>query len=384
MKALFVVQNAFGFACQYPVMQRLHTEFGALVRSLPLSPELGPTISDRAQRLAFQKSTIDFAAAGRARWDTVVYTDQYGPTFGPSTLHAVMAHGSAFGVSDYSLQMALHEDFDVYLGLSEADRNYVITHSSTPRKHGRRVRVVGFPKCDALINRPTKREVVLHSLGLPLNRQTILITSHWERESLVRRLNRRILPAVVQLAKTYNVILTGHPKLWGKVPPEFAEERALFLSNIDGALRTDRFLRFVPSTNVERLLPAADLLVGDQSSVVTAYSLLDRPIIFFNNPHFRFFEREVFRIYRRASTAFVDPADLPGLCRASLDQPAREAAGRQTMRDYFFAHPGSAAKRTAEVLAACSPTGLKCEAARRRRRFAATSGAHRRTAGVRP
>jgi CDP-glycerol glycerophosphotransferase (TagB/SpsB family) len=265
-----------------------------------------------------------------------------------------MAHGSAFGVYDYSLQMAMNQKFDVYLGLSEAERHYVMTHSSQARKDEQRIRVVGFPKCDALVSGHPGRDVVLQSLGLPLNRQTILITSHWERESLLRRLNRRILPAALELARNYNVILTGHPKLWGKAPCDLAEERTRFLAAVDDSVRTAEFLRFVPSANVEILLATADLLVGDQSSVVTAYSLLDRPILFFDNPDFTFFEGEVFDIYRRASTPFVDPADLPGLCRASLSQPEREAAGRRTMREYFFAHPGTAAKRTAEVLVAAS------------------------------
>jgi hypothetical protein len=62
MRALFVAQNAFGFACEYPVMQRLRVEFGAVVRSLPLSGEIGPTMSDVDQRVAFEKYAIDFEA----------------------------------------------------------------------------------------------------------------------------------------------------------------------------------------------------------------------------------------------------------------------------------------------------------------------------------
>ena len=111
---------------------------------------------------------------------------------------------------------------------------------------------------------------------------------------------------------------------------------------------------------MEPLLAAADLLVADHSSVITTYALLDRPIVWFDNPDFEFALPEIGEVYRGATHLSTDCDGLVGVCRAALAAPEARAEGRARMRDTFHAHPGEAgavAARVIESIGRCCRVG---------------------------
>jgi len=101
---------------------------------------------------------------------------------------------------------------------------------------------------------------------------------------------------------------------------------------------------------VEALLAAADLLVGDYSSVMTSYSLLDRPIVFFDKPDFEFTFADLKDVFTGASHPFAHIDELVSACRAALSDPKVKAEGRARMRSVFCAHEGKSAAYMADLI----------------------------------
>ncbi len=106
--------------------------------------------------------------------------------------------------------------------------------------------------------------------------------------------------------------------------------------------------RFVQTSDVESLLAVADLLVGDYSSVMTSYSLLDRPIVFFNDPEFQFSIAELKQVFIEAAHSFSDMEGLLPACIDALNNPEAKFVGRRTMRQTFYNNEGHSGTFTAK------------------------------------
>jgi CDP-glycerol glycerophosphotransferase (TagB/SpsB family) len=156
-----------------------------------------------------------------------------------------------------------------------------------------------------------------------------------------------------QLAEAFpdcNIVQTGHPWLWQpthNVPVDWQHGLLAAIKEVEARYPN---VRFVQTSDVEALLAAADLLVGDYSSVMTSYSLLDRPIVYFDNPDFEFTFAELKDIFVGASHSFAAIDELVPACRAALSDPTAKAEGRARMRTVFCAHEGHSAAYMAGLI----------------------------------
>ena len=147
-----------------------------------------------------------------------------------------------------------------------------------------------------------------------------------------------------------NIVQTGHPWLWQpthNVPVDWQQRLLAAIKEVEARHPN---ARFVQTSDVEALLAAADVLVGDYSSVMTSYSLLDRPIVFFDNPGFEFTFAELKDVFVGASHCFATIDELVPACRAALSDPKAKAVGRARMRSVFCAHEGKAAAYMADLI----------------------------------
>ena len=153
----------------------------------------------------------------------------------------------------------------------------------------------------------------------------------------------------------YNVIQTGHPWLWQpgeKIESEWCNTLAENCKNIENSNENARFL---PNAPVEPLLSIANLLVGDHSSVMTTYSLMDRPIVFYDSPNLEFAVKEIYEIYVEASFPFQELEQLVDICRKAIEYPDEKKTGRRKMREFSHANPGHAGKIAAGILGSIGP-----------------------------
>jgi hypothetical protein len=348
-RVLFVLTDAYGFDGQSPVLRALLQYPDILVR-VTTDKQRNPRefeFTSTEDRTLFDNVYTSPSRARFTKWHMVIDThmNSFYPAF--NALRVFMHHGPGFG--NTGNKYAIVRRYDIYCGLSGIEREWL--GRVHPGIFGERHAFfpVGFPKSDALYQGRFNRDETLSSLNLP-DRPTILITSHWEKQAILRCLNAAVLRELATAFPDYNIIQTGHPWLWQSNHAIPEEWRNALLNEIYKLQEQNPHVRFVQTSHVESLLAATDLLIGDSSSVMTTFSLLDRPIIFFDNPDFQFAIPELKQVFINASHSFTRIEELVATCREALSNPGIKAEGRARMRETFYANEGRSATFMADLI----------------------------------
>ena len=351
-RILFVVCDGNGFTSQAPVIQILknYKDIDTYVTTdKDFLPKDITFLSDSDSQL-FSELYVQRKKALHLKWD--MYVNTHLNPFHPKrhALKVFMQHGPAYGNTGTQLPNA--QGHDVFLGISCAHKRWFETLDPGIFDKKRAFFPVGSPKVDALVNGTYEREKVLSTLGLP-DRPTILITSHWAPHSTLSILGSQVLEEVSRSFPEYNVIQTGHPYNWTpnvNVDPAWTDQMIKELKNSEEKNSNAFFIYNLP---VELLLSISDLLIADQSSVMTTYSLLDRPIVFFDNPESRknnIGKKQTMDLYIGASHTFPDMSKLKSACIEAINNPDKYKSGRALLRDAFYVNLGSSSSVAAEVL----------------------------------
>lgn len=345
-RILFVMSDGYGFACQAPVIESLLKLYpdDVIVRTTTDKPRPLDELSftDPEEKKLFQQLYIPTRTAEFSKWHLVIDTHRNGFYPRRHTLRAYMHHGPGFGIHGSKVHIA--RDYDIFFGLSEAER-YFFEQIEPDIFKDRTFIPVGFPKADSLVHQKDCSPAIRDRLGLPRRRKTILIASHWQTTSLLGTLGHRPFGILTESFPGCTVIQTGHPWFWNRQDKDGRVFTAL--KQIAGS-RFNAF--FIPFARAEELLLTADLLVSDHSSIVTSYSLLDRPIVWFDNPDNTFAIERIKTIYRNATQPISRMDDLYPACLQALTAPCQNAEGREVMMRVFYTHPGKSELLTAKVL----------------------------------
>ncbi len=258
------------------------------------------------ERQLFYDLYIPFKKSVFLKWNLIVNSHLNG--FYPKRhgLRIYMHHGTSYGSSGTNLPNA--EQHDIYFGLAHEQRDYFNRLSPGIFDKSRAFFAIGSPKTDELVNGKYDRKKILVKLGLP-DRPTILITSHWSKYSTLSVFGNRVFENVAASFPNYNIIQTGHPWLWTtnkNTDKKWSHHLENTLKEIENTYSNALFL---PTYSVEPLLSISDMLIADHSSVITMYSLLDRPIVFFNNLEARknnIGKDEIISKYINASHVFTE------------------------------------------------------------------------------
>jgi CDP-glycerol glycerophosphotransferase (TagB/SpsB family) len=211
---------------------------------------------------------------------------------------------------------------------------------------------IGSPKTDSLTNNKFSRDELLARLGLA-NRFTIVITSHWSKYSTLSIFTESIFRRLAEHFPDFNIIQTGHPWLWTENKNTNFNDCMKLKSKLQNIANEYDNAYFIPGLTAEELFPVCDMLVADHSSVITMFSLLDRPIVFFNNLEARankVGKSEIIDLYINASETFSELDGLVQACVQSKEMHEKKKIGRQRLRDAFFVNIGNSSEVAAEVL----------------------------------
>lgn len=348
-RVLFVTTDSYGFACQSPVIRVLQTFPDVLLgvtTDKPGADKLIEFTSPEDHNL-FCALHLSTQRARWHKWHMLINTHMNGfyPAF--NALRIQMHHGPGFGI--LGNKTGPIEQCDVFCGLSEAEYDWFERYQPGLFNERRVFLPVGFPKSDALCRSLLDRRTLLDRFGLD-DRPTLLITSHWQQQSILRTLSDGPLRQLARAFPNYNVIQTGHPWLWQPNHNVPLDWQIAFTSAMREIAASHPRVRFVPTSDVETLLAIADLMIGDYSSVMTTYSLLDRPIVYFHKPGFKFTFAGLKTIFMNASHSFSHPDELVRACNAALSDPEAKAPGRALMRQTFYANVGRSADHMAALI----------------------------------
>lgn len=358
IRILFVATDSYGFSCQAPVISVLKENPDILIRVTTIYSKLHTDVNclgDTEQKL-FHKYIISKKIAAFSKWHIVIYSHLC--SFYPRrhALLAYMHHGPGFG-SGGGTHAA--EVCDIYFGLSAEEKFYI--EDKCPKLFGdsKAFFPVGFPKSDALYDGTYNRKDLLSQYGLQ-DRKTILIASGWRPYGLLRTLVGGPLDILASNYPDWNIIQTGHPWLWEVRDDIDKNWQSTFIDALKAIERRYPNAYFLPGVPAEPLVAASDLLVVDYSSVLTMFSLLDRPIVYFDNIDVKEEVRAQWKVYRDASYNFTSLGDLTEACRMAVkDASPKQRKARRTLKEKFFANPGCSSSAMANLLSSVGRTCTK-------------------------
>lgn len=208
-----------------------------------------------------------------------------------------------------------------------------------------RLRVVGMPKLDRLVDGSLERAAILTALRLDPALPTVLYAPTGDAGNSLHRRGQEIIDTL--LALPINLIVKPH---------DHAHRDPGCSIDWPGRLRALRAPRLVAAlhSDVVPLMAAADLLVTDASSVAMEYTILDRPIVFMDVPEIlgghRAHRFDLQTWGRKGGDVVVETRELLELVPSLLENPTEKGAIRRAIAADLFHRPGTAAERTAAAL----------------------------------
>lgn len=268
----------------------------------------------------------------------------------------IMPHGSGFGIGgNYSDVLA--QGCEIYFGHTPQE----FTHLQ--KRLGKTITLdnfvaTGCPSIDGLTDyielEDSRRQALKSELGLNPGLPVILISSHWTPDSLLRTWGAHALEALQPLAKNYSIVQIAHPGIWDS--PSFDtlnlkknvyqqakkfDSKRLF-STLVNFCADNTALHFLPFSDTQKMLGLADILIGDYSSIIIDYCLLNRPIVFTNRRDRFMLEKNYHRYAAACGAANSLEQLLPAVVR-ELKVPEQRAVARKTLADTFLWNIGNAA-----------------------------------------
>ena len=206
-----------------------------------------------------------------------------------------------------------------------------------------RMRRVGMPKLDRMVDGSLDREAILAGLGCRPDRPTVLYAPTWGPESSLDPMGEEVIRRLCGIG--LNLVVKLHDNSFDPRNTRIPwREKLVELAHPD--------LKVPVTHDVVPLLSAADLLISDASSVSYEYLLMDRPIIFLKFPGQ--LDRPVHPDEetwgRKVGFTLEDARQIgPTIERALADSAIHHEIRQQAAQDLFF-HPGHATDRAvAEV-----------------------------------
>ena len=136
------------------------------------------------------------------------------------------------------------------------------------------IRLVGYPKLDALVNGTWSRSSVIESLGLDPSRPTLLYAPTWSPASSLNAIGPELVTRLLDTGA--NVIVKLHDRS--------RDARAFYSGGVDWVAVLSPLLArgrgvIAPGHDISPYLAAADVMVTDHSSAGFEYLLRDRPLV---------------------------------------------------------------------------------------------------------
>lgn len=352
IRVLFVVSNEFGFAAQQPILAAMRQAGGFRIGVTVESMTDFPTFTDAYLEDEFQKYFVELKKSSFMKWHYIMHSDTPLAYFHRNAAHIISSHGAAWGNTnpDWQVTMYNHPCTDMAFILS---RNFeYFAEETMGAKFGDGAPLyfaVGAPKLDPMLNGVYDRNATLRELGLPADRKTILVTSHWTENSVLTKWGAQIVEELAPLAGEYNIIVTAHGNIW-ELPGTHEFNPSKLYSNLEYIADKSNFISFKKSGNVNKLLFSSDVLICDNSSVAVEFSTLDKPLVFYEGAGENMCSAQVRELYENASHCFSTLDGVREACREALANPAAKSDARRKMARYFIDNPGHASETVVRLI----------------------------------
>lgn len=353
IRVMFVITNKFGLMCQLPLVKKMvnDSRFKVYITSINR-----PSINNPQHASLIDTYFIPPQRASLTKVHYVIYTDMPHLYFKRNCLKVSISHGAAFGITDYTERQSCHPEVDIVFGIGQTFKGKIEEFKpGTITKEKKLFFPTGFMKTDSLINNKDKRETTLTDFELDPNKKTILIASHWTETSILRTLGPKLAEQVAKDYPNYNVIQTAHEKIWTNPPLNKTHKKDLFdsqalIKQLHAVQEKCSNFKLIRRSQIQPLLTIADIFITDLSSVIVEYSLLDRPILFYNVTEEVFTDQTTLTLYKNASSCFKEIEEVKPLLNQQLQSPELKSKERKALADYFLDNQGEATTTSVNTL----------------------------------
>lgn len=218
------------------------------------------------------------AAAQRMRFDAYLASDFMWQPLPRGTCRIQMFHGVA-GKYGFDAPATSMRAWDRLFFVNERRlRNFVKAGAIDADSPA--IRLVGYPKTDALVNGAWSRSAVLGSLDLEASRPTVLYAPTWSPASSLNAMGKDLIARL--LALDANVIVKLHDR--SRDVRERYSGGVDWVAELEPVFRASASGVIAPGHDISPYLAAADVMVTDHSSAGFEYLLRDRPIVRIHRP----------------------------------------------------------------------------------------------------
>lgn len=345
IRVLFVVRNNLGMLCFKPIIEEMNkrTNF-----KIAITVETANCYSPpKSMEALFNKYYIPTGNATNKKWHFVFTTDWTDLWFKRNMTLIYTRHGNAYGNSDikadstyYNKNLVMKGYHNIYFTNSPgdcADTEQWINKSS--KSNIKKSFITGLARSDKLaVSKKEDGKSFLKEYGLCQTKRNIVIGSHWPDKSLFRTLGVEFINTLCKEYQDANIIVTGHGNLW-------RDELDNLLNRMNVVADKNDNCYFFPvlAENIG-LLRSADIFIGDNSSFFVEFCIVDKPILFFDNPDFIFGDKQVGCLYKKASTPFSTEAELLTEIDKVMTMPDLLCNHRKQVVDHFLANIGHASE----------------------------------------
>ncbi len=234
-------------------------------------------------------------------------------------------------------------DCDFVAGVSsDTIRDEIVRSSGIPAEH---IWVTGHVPMDPLFR---GQRTDPDEIPLPKGNRTVLFAPTWNRGlSGLELLGRRTIELLIGARRDINLIIKPHPAT--------LRDKGYWISKLRSMVqgRENIWLVDDPGNDGMALLPHADVLVSDASSLIFAFLACDRPLVLITHPRRRqdpgYNENGIEWRWRDVGEEITDIDALPAAIQRALEQPDLRASRRAHYRRLLFGPytDGRAAERIA-------------------------------------
>lgn len=343
---LFVILNELMFNQVYPLYQILADDPRIRCWFCYLEPARFKDL--KALRRQYRLRWLPYTISKTIKWDLIVFPD-HGAFFQKDIKKIYIGHGVPTGKTEdghsYTFgPNSFDENGEVIYEKIFCSSEYSVSKlREYYPKLSTHTRVVGRIFVDQLLSySEDQRKSEILQLKLDPGKKTIMLTSTWGANSMIQQLGWDFVHAVEALRDSYNVIISLH--FLNFIPSHFK------------GYKMEELFRGVPAgvhivpphESGIRYLPFADLLVMDHTSLGLYYTVLKRPIIFYDNPQVRYTPESFIFDLREVVYRVRDLAQIgTDIDRAFANFDSSKI---QALADKIFSYQGQAKRRYLEEI----------------------------------
>lgn len=281
---LFVVRNEIMFSYAYEVYKLLENDVRLSLWFCFATPAQCIDLQKIKKRHRIR--SIHYFFAKKINWDLILYPDhQQG--FLEQCPKIYIGHGLNSGKlvdgQDYVFSKGAYDETGCMIYQKIFRHSEFVAQSLIQRypQFKAKVKVVGSLTLDGLEAVTVDKDKELKLFNFDISKKTILIVSTWGAHSLIQSRGEEVLSELPDILKDYNVILSLHLNNFTNAYYRSAVDWKSAINAVEGIAG---FYFVKPGESSYRLLPLADLMVTDMTSLGLYYTILKRPIIYYKHP----------------------------------------------------------------------------------------------------